>query len=90
MKPFVYMGMLWMAALSARAATVAVRIEPVGGTKWTTDSGQTVTVTRLAFLLSDFRLQTEYGPWIALPEQFAFVDAVSAFLPSVAGFGMRC
>jgi cytochrome c peroxidase len=52
-----------------------VHIQPRGGTEWVTDSGQTVSVTRLAFLLSDFRLQTEYGPWIKLTGQYAFIDA---------------
>jgi cytochrome c peroxidase len=31
-------------------------------------------VTRLAFLLSDFRLQTADGRWVELPNQYAFVD----------------
>jgi cytochrome c peroxidase len=51
-----------------------VNIQPCGGTAWVTDLGQTVSVTRLAFLLSDFRLQTEYGPWIKLSGQYALID----------------
>ena len=33
-------------------------------------------VTRLAFLLSQFRLQTADGRWVELPDQYAFVDVM--------------
>ncbi len=70
-------GMLvWLAATAAvcAGATVEVRFEPHGGLSWTTDSAQIVSVTRLAFLLSDFRLQRSDGSWVELPGQFAFID----------------
>ncbi len=38
-------------------------------------AGQTVSVTRLAFLLSNFRLQTRDGRWTELQEEFAYIDA---------------
>jgi cytochrome c peroxidase len=63
-----------MMARQACAATLEIRVEPRGGLIWTTDSAQTVTVTRLAFLLSEFRLQRSDGRWIDLPGQFAFID----------------
>jgi hypothetical protein len=70
-------AILFAATVTASVgATVEIRIEPHGGMSWTTDSGQTVTVTRLAFLLSDFRLQQNDGHWVNLPGQFAFIDAV--------------
>ena len=63
-------------ATASVAATLEVRIEPRNGLSWTTDSSQTVTATRLAFLLSDFRLQREDGGWIDLPGQFAYIDVL--------------
>ena len=69
------MAFLWAATATVCAgATLEVRLEPHGGLSWTTDSAQTVSVTRLAFLLSGFRLQQNDGRWIDLPGQFAFID----------------
>ena len=61
-------------ATASVGATLEVLIAPRGGLSWTTDSSQTVTVTRLAFLLSDFRLQRGDGSWVNLPGQYAFID----------------
>lgn len=61
-------------ATASVGATLEVCITPRGGLSWTTDSSQTVTVTRLAFLLSDFRLQRGDGSWINLAGKFAFID----------------
>jgi cytochrome c peroxidase len=65
---------LVVTATVCNAATLEVRFEAHGGLSWTTDSAQTVTVSRLAFLLSDFRLQRNDGSWVDLPGQFAFID----------------
>lgn len=68
--------MLFASALPSFANVgLDIHIQPRGELAWVTDSGQTVTVTRLAFLLSDFRLQTEYGPWVKLTGQYAYIDA---------------
>jgi hypothetical protein len=61
-------------ATACAGATLEIRLEPYGRQAWTTDSSQTVTVTRLAFLLSNFRLQGSDERWVDLPGQFAFID----------------
>jgi len=67
---------LFVATFTSRAdVALDVHIQPRGNMEWVTDLGQTVAVSRAAFILSNFRLQTEYGPWIELPGQFAFIDA---------------
>jgi cytochrome c peroxidase len=76
-KKLLHIAILFAATGAASiGATLEVRIEPRGGLSWTTDSSQTVTVTRLAFLLSNFRLQGSDGRWVDLPGQFAFIDAL--------------
>jgi cytochrome c peroxidase len=75
-KKLVAIVILLASALPVLASVgLDVNVQPRGGAEWVTDSGQTVSVTRLAFLLSDFRLQTEYGPWIKLTGQYALIDA---------------
>jgi cytochrome c peroxidase len=76
MKRLLTIAILLVSALPVFASVgLDVHTQPHGGAEWVTDSGQTVTVTRLAFLLSNFRLQTEYGPWIKLTGQYAYIDA---------------
>jgi cytochrome c peroxidase len=67
---------VWLVATATvcNGATLRVRLEPYGGLSWTTDAGQTVNVTRLAFLLSDFRFQRSDGSWIEAPGKYAFID----------------
>ncbi len=49
--------------------------------------GETLSITRLSYLLSGFAVQGENGEWIELPGQFAWIDAgarrTSARLPEV-------
>jgi len=73
-KPIIIAILFVVAVTVCDGTTFEVRIEPHGSLAWTTDSAQTVTVTRLAFLLSDFRLQRRDGRWVDLPGQFAFID----------------
>jgi cytochrome c peroxidase len=72
-----------LAAAGAFGASleIAVRLDAGGkplaldSLRYTDQAGQTVSVTRLAFLLSDFRLQTGDGRWTELQEEFAYIDA---------------
>ena len=77
MKRFFGIALLLISTLTAQAGvTLEVGVDPHGSSEWTTDSGQTVTVTRLVFLLANFRLQGRDGRWVELPGQYAFVDAL--------------
>ena len=63
-----------LACADAFGVTLQVDVRP-GGLQFVDDSSQTVSVTRLAFLLSNFRLQDGDGRWTMLPSQYAFIDA---------------
>ncbi len=39
-------------------------------------AGETLSVTRLSYLLSGFALERDDGVWVELPEQYAWLDAV--------------
>ena len=42
---------------------------------YTLPSGETISVSRLSYLLSSFALQREDGAWLELTNQFAWIDA---------------
>ena len=77
--------MLWLtfAMVSAEAVTLEVAVRHVfAGDPLRLDSlayenaaGETLSVTRLSYLLGGFALQREDGEWVELTDQFAWMDA---------------
>ncbi|HKQ37916.1 MAG TPA: MbnP family protein [Verrucomicrobiae bacterium] len=73
---------LFLASLSALAEDISVVIEPrwqgkaicLGGCVLTNDVGQSLSVTRLDFLVSDIELCGGDGAWVSAGKQFAFIS----------------
>lgn len=76
--------MLWLlcACLPARGASLRVEITPtvageklqVGSLRYRTFAGETFSVTRLSYLVSDFALQGPNGSWLQLSNSVAWLD----------------
>ena len=76
-------GGLLLGLLPARAANLEITVRPVfNGGSLTLDSlryqnaaGETLSFTRISYLLSGFALEREDGTWVELPESYAWLDA---------------
>ena len=72
-------------APAAPAITLDVRIQPsfsgspllLDSLRYSNSAKETLSFTRLSFLLSGFALQKESGEWIELSNQHAWCDAAS-------------
>ena len=70
-------------ACPALASTLEITIEPVfngeplrlDSLRYETAAGETLSVTRLSYLLSGFALEREDGQWIEFPETTAWMDS---------------
>ena len=83
------LGLTWLLLVSASgAAELRLRINPrwgqaalsVPSAEFATAAGQSVRVTRLSALLSDFQLQRADGSVVRLEGQYGFIDAASGRL----------
>ena len=83
------LGLTWLILVSASgAAELRLHINPrwgqaalpVPSAEFTTAAGQSVRVTRLSALLSDFQLQRADGSVVRLEGQYGFIDAASGRL----------
>jgi len=77
------LALLLLARPLARAATLEVSIRPtfdgqplrLDSLRYQNAAGETLSVTRLGYLLSGFALQREDGAWVEFPGQYAWMDA---------------
>jgi cytochrome c peroxidase len=68
---------------AARGAALEVSIRPVfdgeplrlDSLRYTNAAGETLSVSRLSYLLSAFALERETGGWVEIPDQYAWMDA---------------
>lgn len=74
---------LSLAASIASAGDIPVHIQHRFGSeplitdslRFSNNAGETLSITRLSYLLSGFEVRSEDNTWFALPEQHAWVDA---------------
>ena len=74
---------VWLILCRASAGSLEVRMTPrVGGEtlqtaslRYRTSAGESYSITRVSYLLSDFGLQRQDGTWQDVPNSFAWMDA---------------
>lgn len=79
----VFLGLLLL--LSASASSLSLTIEPrfqgeplrIDSMVHQTAAGETISMSRLSYLLGGFALQREDGSWLELPKQYAWMDAAT-------------
>ena len=85
---FAYPAIAFVVALlvpdvAARATALDVSIRPVfdgeplrlDSLRYTNAAGETLSVSRLSYLLSAFALERDTGGWVEIPGQYAWMDA---------------
>jgi cytochrome c peroxidase len=83
-----FLSLIVMAALGCKGGTASGSVleiavqskfngEPLllDSLRYQNAAGETLSVTRLSYLLSGFALQTENGAWVEVPDQYAWMDA---------------
>jgi len=74
---------LWLATGAALATTLEVSIRPTFGAeplrldslRYTNAAGETLSVSRLSYLLGGFAVERETGDWVEMPGQYVWMDA---------------
>jgi cytochrome c peroxidase len=82
MKLVLLAGCLGALAAAAAGATLQIQITPryggdrvrLASLRYQTPAGETFSVTRVSFLVSDFALQRPEGSWQAIPRSIAWLD----------------
>ena len=73
----------WMLTAAALAASLEISVrhsfngDPLllDSLRYTNAASETLSVTRLSYIVSGFALEREDGVWVELPDQFAWMDA---------------
>ena len=85
MKPCLSILLAAVLSTQASASSLEILIEPVfqgeplrlNSIKYQNSAGETLSVTRLSYLLSGFALEGDDGQWTEFPETIAWMDAAS-------------